>query len=90
MILLDRADTSRKTLVRKRQCFIWSMQYCCLDTYVNVKKGVSLFRIESEKEPVIPSFLEVVRDVTEDPGYSSYNLAKVNWYVSEMDVPSLE
>lgn len=90
MILLDRADKSRKTLKRRRQCFIWGSQYYSLDTFVNVKKGVSLLRIESEKVPAMPPFLRLIREVTDDLGYSSYRMAKLDWYVSAEDLPLLD
>jgi CYTH domain-containing protein len=85
MTLLDKSDPDRKTLRRLRQCFVWQSQYYALDTFTNVKKGVSILRIEAEQAPAIPSFLKVAREVTDDEGYSSYVLSKVTYYVSDQD-----
>jgi hypothetical protein len=59
-----------------------------LDTFLNVKKGVCLLRIETETPKVeIPPFIKVIRDVKDDPGYSTEKLAKKTWYVTEADRP---
>ena len=59
-----------------------------LDTFMNVKKGVCTLRIETETPEVeIPPFVQIIRDVKDDPGYSTEKLAKKNWYVTEADRP---
>jgi hypothetical protein len=55
---------------------------------MNVKKGLCLLRIETDQPDVdIPPFISVIRDVKDDPGYSTEKLAKKSWYVSEPDRP---
>jgi hypothetical protein len=55
---------------------------------MNVKKGVCLLRIETDNENVeIPPFISKIRDVKQDPGYSTYILAKKSYYVNPEDKP---
>jgi CYTH domain-containing protein len=64
---------------------VWQSQDYAFDTFTNVKKGVSILRIEAEQAPAIPSFLQVAREVTDDEGYSSYVLSKGKYYVADRD-----
>jgi len=58
-----------------------------IDTYLNVKQGVSVLRTDSMTgvNMKLPSSISIVRDVTHDPGYSTYIMSKINWYVSSED-----
>lgn len=86
--LISQRDPMRKTIKKVRQCFAWSSHYYMLDTFMNVKKGVCTLRIETETPEIeIPPFVQVIRDVKDDPGYSTEKLAKKSWYVSEADRP---
>jgi predicted ATPase len=88
MILGSEKDTSRKIIKRMRQCFIYKNKYFMLNTYLNVKSGISVLRVDSLKDISdieIPSDLDVLREVTNDPGYSTYIMSKINWYVSSRD-----
>ena len=90
---LTKKDESRNTVTRELQCFVWGDDYMILDTFCNVRKGVTLLRIDTNKttkELDFPKFIEIVRDVKDDPGYSTHNLAKKNWYISEEDKGVLE
>jgi hypothetical protein len=52
-----------------RQCFIYDQQYFLVETFLNVDEQPSLLRIETSKEHkdlTIPSFLDVIREVTLD------------------------
>lgn len=89
MTLLDKADPRRKTLKRKRQCFVWKSQYFALDTF-DVWNGITLIRIETENEPVVPDFLQVAREVTHEQAYSSLVLSKVMYYVQDEDKGFIE
>ena len=59
-----------------------------INTYLNVKGGVSVLRLDSNKaisDIQIPDMISIIRDVTDDPGYSTYIMSKINWYVSSKD-----
>jgi hypothetical protein len=61
-----------------------------LDTYKTIKKGVSILRVEVEPNQTIqtPFFLDIVRDITSDPGYSTRIMAKKAWYQIEEETQS--
>lgn len=81
-------DDDRKTVKKVRQCFLYDALYYRLDTFKNVHKGVTLLIVEAEPDSKIdiPPFLELVRDVTNDPGYTTRTLAKKSWYMDEQDL----
>lgn len=82
-------DVSRKTVKRLRQCFIIDSQYYMLNTYLNVKDGISVLRVEHHKnieEIVVPEGIHIIRSVEKDPGYSTYIMSKINWYMASRDI----
>lgn len=82
---LEKRDRSRNTVKRVLICFIYDENYMILDTFFNSKFKGSLLRIESNKrleDITVPQFLETVRNVQGDPGYSTHKLAKKDWYES--------
>jgi hypothetical protein len=87
ILLGENKDVSRKTVKRVRQCFIYKSNYFMIDTYLNVKKGVSVLRADilNLEDIALPPEISIVRDVTDDPGYSTYIMSKINWYVSSED-----
>lgn len=50
MRLLEKKDSLRKTIKRIRVCFIYEQSYYMLDTFLNVKSGVNILKIASEKD----------------------------------------
>ena len=87
ILLGENKDVSRKTVKRVRQCFIYNSNYFMIDTYLNVKKGVSVLRTDvlDLSDLKLPPEISIVRDVTDDPGYSTYIMSKINWYISSED-----
>lgn len=82
---LEKRDRTRNTVKRVLICFISDENYMILDTFFNSKFKGSLLRIESNKkleDITVPGFLETVRNVQGDPGYSTHKLAKKDWYES--------
>ncbi len=71
-------EPRRISIAKRRYCFIWHSQYFELDVFVS-PAGLTLLEIEltEENDKVeLPPFINVVREVTDDPQYSNYNLAK--------------
>lgn len=65
MLLLEQRDESKKTLLKKRLCFIWEKQYYILD--VVLEKDIHLLRFDTQthdEKVRIPDFLEVEAEVT--------------------------
>eukprot|EP00127_Corallochytrium_limacisporum_P007118 Clim_evm37s242 gene=Clim_evmTU37s242 len=80
--------TDKHTVYKTRFCFMWAGRYWTIDRYEEPApprcKGLMLmeayFPREASKQVVdesIPKFVDVVRDVTNEPEYSMYELAKV-------------
>ena len=59
-----------------------------MDSYLNVKGGFTVLRVKMEMENqdiVIPEFLKISRDITNERGYKSKYLAKNDWYAPQGD-----
>lgn len=82
LVLMQQRDETRETIAKDRACFVWKGQYFELDTYKNVElRDPQLQVLEVEvadlHAPVhLPPWLEVLKEVTDDPTYSNYNLAR--------------
>jgi predicted ATPase len=81
-------DLSRATLHKKRRCFLFGSQYFHLDTYVDPLPpacgGHRLIILETyttrpagSNEPALPDFVEVNREITQEPKFSMYQLSRV-------------
>jgi len=84
IILLAQKDQHRSSIYKKRRCFIWNSHYYQLDVYLEPCQSrcrglilLETYTADKSAEFVakLPSFLNVLREVTGDPQYSMYNLA---------------
>ena len=69
---------SEKSLKKDRYCFVFNSQYFELDLYSSWQ-GTAILEIEltsETQEIIIPDWIEVLKEVTDDPEYKNYNLAK--------------
>jgi hypothetical protein len=85
---MEKKDTTRQTVNRCIQCFVWGDDYYILDSFLNVKRGISFLRIDTSKEPdniKPPPMFKIIRDVKDNPGYSTHKLAKIDYYIYEQD-----
>jgi hypothetical protein len=76
-------DRSHSTVYVKRRCFIWRHGYYRLDMYEepcepNCRGLVLLVTRSSatDDDLLLPDFIQVEREVTNDPAYSMFNLSK--------------
>ncbi len=79
--LLSQRDPERKTIHKERCCFIWKNQYFELDLFLEPYHcwGLMLLEVELTKENdrvEIPDWLGEVREITGEPGWRNYDLAK--------------
>ena len=77
--LLQRADKELQTVKKKRFCFLWENQYFELDCFDSPKKDLVVLEAELENDSdsiALPPFLEVEREVTNEPEYSNYEIAR--------------
>ena len=80
--LLLQADITLHQIIKKRYCFVFENQYFELDVYP-FSNNQAILEIEltsSTREVVIPSFIKVIKDVTNDVNYKNYNLAKYSGF----------
>ncbi len=78
--LLKEADPQLQTIKKHRYTFIWRGQYFQLDVFENVDSFTPTLLMEIElteetDEVIIPPFIPVEREVTDDKRYSNYNIA---------------
>jgi CYTH domain-containing protein len=75
---LAQADPARRTLKKRRRVFLWANQYFEWDIFIDPRPGLELLEVEVEAidGPVqLPPFLEIERDVTDDPQYANHRIA---------------
>lgn len=73
-------DPEKKIIRKNRYCFLWQNQYFEFDEFIEPRKGLYILEIELTEENervVIPDFVSVIREVTDDSGYSNYEIASL-------------
>lgn len=76
---LIRQDPTRWVVHKKRYCFVFEGQYCELDVFGGHLEGTVLLEIETAREDrhaSPPRYLSIIREVTEEKGFSNYELAR--------------
>jgi len=74
-------DTSHYTIYKVRRCFEWRHQYFQLDMYEEPCKpscrGLTILTTYCmDKDLVLPNFIQLEKEITDDPDYSMFNLSK--------------
>ena len=74
-------NPSRSMIRKQRYYFLWQNQYFEFDLFLKPKhkRGLTLMEIELDEvdQPVcLPPFIEVIRDVTDNPAFTNFSLAK--------------
>ena len=77
--LLINADPNYKPICKNRYCITYMGQYFELDVYPfwTNKAVIELEMTEENKEIVFPDFIKVIKEVTDDPAYGNYSMARV-------------
>ncbi len=81
LTLLEQRDPSRRPLHKQRRCFLWEKQYFELDLFRAPREGLALLEVELDhldQSVTLPPFLEVVREVTNEPEFSNNDLARLD------------
>lgn len=76
---LTNADPARNIIRKTRTCFLWNAQYYELDYFFSPCPGLILLEAElddAQQAVIIPPWVEVIRDVTEEDQYTNATLAK--------------
>lgn len=76
--LLMEADNKLRTIHKTRYCLTENNQYFEIDLYADWdKQAIMEIELSSEDEVIkVPSFIKVVREVTEDEHYKNYHMAQ--------------
>lgn len=76
--LLTEIDSNMRPIKKTRFCFAFKGQYFELDVFpFSDEKAILEIELTEENQNVyIPDFLDVIGDVTDNPKYRNYNLAK--------------
>lgn len=81
---LMEVDDSLKPIVKNRVCFVYKSQYFEVD-FFNFSNEFALMEIELTDENshvVLPNFIKVVKEVTEDSNYHNHYLAQTQTLLS--------
>ena len=77
---MTESDTTLHQISKTRYCFIYEKQFFELDIYPEtMSKDFAILEIELnniDDKVVLPPFLDIVKDVTEDKSYRNHSLAK--------------
>lgn len=76
---LMNADPSRKQIRKVRYCLVAKNRYFEIDVYPDWKDHAILeIELNNENEQIIfPENIKIIKEVTNDPKYSNYNLSKI-------------
>jgi len=74
-------DESRDIIWKKRYCFDWENKKFELDVFLKPERlaGLVLLELELTEENdtfEIPPFFKIIKEVTDDPAYSNFELAR--------------
>ena len=78
--LLTLKDQNFQTIIKRRSCFFFQGQFIEMDVFDSPKTHAGLWLMEIEqtivqKELVLPSYVKVVKEVTDDENYSNRFIA---------------
>ena len=79
--LLSRIDASKRTVRKTRYCFVWKDQYFEADVFGGAHKGLFLLereRTDANDRTVLPPFIDMIRDVTNEKAYKNASLASAS------------
>jgi CYTH domain-containing protein/predicted ATPase len=79
-VLKEQADPTRRPIFKKRNYFLWENQYFELDEFVDPFTGTLILEIELDdpgQKVILPPFLKIDREITEDPTYTNRAIAKI-------------
>ncbi len=80
-LLHDSIDRFTKTIKKLRTYFVYENQYFELDEFITPYDNLVLLEIELLEEGdeiILPSFIKVIKEVTDDPNYSNSHIAKMS------------
>lgn len=86
-LLWNQRDTSRRSIIKKRRCFLYKDNYYQIDCYQDPNPGLVLLEAylrftsgtlnDESIALLLPPFIPITKEVTHDKYYSMFNLSKV-------------
>ena len=76
--MLQQADPYRTTIRKTRRSFIWKGQYFEVDTFHEPTDSLVILEtkgVAKQEDVNFPPFIRVIRDITGNPQYHTYNIA---------------
>jgi CYTH domain-containing protein len=80
IVLLAQADSARRPIKKRRRVFLWANQYFEWDIFVDSSPGLELLVVELDTLDAsveMPSFLDIEREVTDDPAFNNHAIARI-------------
>jgi CYTH domain-containing protein len=78
MLLISKKDENLITTIKTRTSFIWENQSMMLDEFQNTAQKATVLKIsvlEKGEKVRVPEFINIIKNITDDPTYSTYALA---------------
>lgn len=91
--LSESTDTTKKKIIKQRQCFIYERQYFMVETFMNLEYNPSILRVETTTErnkDKLPPFLKIIREVTNEDTYETWFMAEESYEMPEGDVIAIQ
>ena len=93
-ILYAQKDPRRYSIYKRRRCFVWKHHYFQLDIFVepspSICRGLVLLETYTPDATAtflgtLPPFLKIIREVTDDPSYSMFNLCLMDEFRNQTE-----
>lgn len=78
MIYLQSAHSEKRPIHKKRTHFFWEGKYMELDEFIKPFRGLKILEVELhslDEKIVLPPFLKIEKEITNDNNYSNWTLA---------------
>ena len=78
--LKERRNPDMAAIRKNRYCFLFNNQYYEVDEFLEPRRRLCLMEVEladENQEVEIPPFVKVRKEVSDDPRYSNYEIAKI-------------
>lgn len=92
--LIEMRDIRCNQVIKLRQCFTFERQYFIVETFKNLEPYFpSILRVEMTNESSktkLPTYLKILREVTGEDNYETWQMAKVEYKMPEADVQAIK
>lgn len=92
--LCEMKDPKKNKILKIRQCFTFDRQYFIVETFKYLDPYyISILRVETTDEqhkPKLPTYLDVLREVTGEDHYETWFMAKIDYKMPEQDFLAIQ